>query len=163
MRSVYLELESNFSEPVSLGVSYEGGRDIARNVETPKIGKSLNLSAYATVRPTARLRLSPQIRYSRLTDLDSGEAFFEGYIARLRTTYQFTRRLSVRAVAQYNDFSDRLDIDPLLTYRINPFSAFYIGSTHGFDSFNGRNPGEARFYVQTERQVFFKFQYLIRT
>ncbi|MDZ4700881.1 MAG: DUF5916 domain-containing protein [Rhodothermales bacterium] len=163
LRSLNLELESNFSEPVSLGVNYEGGRDIARNVASPEIGKSLNLGAYATIRPTARLRLSPQISYSRLTDLDSGEAFFDGYIARLLTTYQFTRQLSLRAVAQYNDFSNRLDIDPLLTFRINPFSAFYIGSTHGLDSFNGRNPGDARYYVQTERQIFFKFQYLFRS
>jgi hypothetical protein len=103
------------------------------------------------------------INYSRLTDLETGEAFFDGYIFRMRTSYQFSRRLFVRAVLQYNNFADRLDIDPLITYRINPFSAFYVGSTHTYDAFDGRTPGAARFYQQTERQIFFKCQYLFRT
>jgi hypothetical protein len=163
LRRLSLDLKSNFSERVNLGVEVEIGRDIARNEAVPVVGKSLDLSGYVTLRPTARLRLSPQISYSRLTDLETGDAFFDGYIARMRTTYQFTRRFFLRTVFQYNQFSERLEIDPLLTYRINPFSAFYVGSTHTYDSFDGRTPADSRFYRQTERQIFFKFQYLFRT
>ena len=35
----------------------------------------------------------------------------------------------MRLVVQYNDFSERLNIEPLLTYKINPFTKFYIGLT----------------------------------
>ena len=37
----------------------------------------------------------------------------------------------MRLVVQYNDFSERLNIEPLLTYKINPFTKFYIGLTSG--------------------------------
>ena len=100
--------------------------------------------------------------YSRLEDRDTGENFFSGYILRVRTNYQFSRRLFLRTVVQYNDFSERLEIDPLLTYRINPFSAFYVGSTHDYDTYPGRTQDASRFLQQSQRQFFFKFQYLFR-
>ncbi|MCK4573534.1 MAG: hypothetical protein KAU36_04140 [candidate division Zixibacteria bacterium] len=40
---------------------------------------------------------------------------------------------------QYNDFSERLDIEPLLTYRVNPFTKFYIGMTSGYRYYDNTN------------------------
>ena len=42
---------------------------------------------------------------------------FAGYVLRTRTNLQFTRELFLRVVVQYNDFSQRLDVEPLLTYK----------------------------------------------
>ncbi|MEM8485400.1 MAG: DUF5916 domain-containing protein [Bacteroidota bacterium] len=154
---------SNFSEFIQLGVELETGKAIARNVDTPELGKSFNYAAFATIRPTSRLSFEPTLSYSRLEDSDTGENFFSGYILRVRTNYQFSRRLFLRTVVQYNDFAERLEVDPLLTYRINPFSAFYIGSTHDYNTFPGRTQDASRFLQESRRQFFFKFQYLFRT
>ena len=54
------------------------------------------------------------------------------------------------------------EIDPLFTYRINPFSAFHVGSTHDFNSYQRLGTPNETFYRQSERQIFFKFQYLLR-
>ncbi len=154
---------SNFSEPVQLGASLNTGKSIARNIDVPELGNSLNINAFATIRPTDRLSFEPQYSFSRLRDLDTGEDFFNGYILRVRTNYQFSRRFFMRTIVQYNDFAERLEIDPLLTYRINPFSAFYVGSTHDYATFPGRTQDASRFLQHSERQFFFKFQYLFRT
>lgn len=163
IRSFDLFLNSNFSEPVQLGVELSSGLDIARNESMPELGNSFEIAAFGTFRPTQRLNLRPLFSYAKLSDRDTGENFFSGYIARVRVNYQFSRRFLMRTVVQYNDFAERLEIDPLLTYRINPFSAFYIGSTHGYDTYPGRTDGASRFLQQSQRQFFFKFQYLFRT
>ncbi|NNE36382.1 MAG: hypothetical protein HKN13_14190 [Rhodothermales bacterium] len=80
----------------------------------------------------------------------------------MRTNYQFSRRLFARLIVQYNDFSERLEIDPLVTYKINAFSAVYVGSTHDFNSYVRENDPTAEFYRQSNRQLFLKLQYLVR-
>jgi hypothetical protein len=127
------------------------------------MGKSLDYSFEGTIRPTSRLSISPQFSYSRLDAEDSGEEIYSGYIVRGSTNYQFTRRLFLRVVTQYNDFSSRLEIDPLLTYKVNPFTAVYFGSTHDYQEFDlQRETNPATRYYQTQRQFFFKLQYLFR-
>ncbi len=162
LSNIMFGLFSNFSEPVQAGVSLRTGRSIARNLETPEIGNSLNVEGNATIRPTQRLVLRPSISYSRLKDRDTEEEFFSGYILRMRTNYQFTRRLFARVVVQYNDFAERLEIDPLVTYKINAFSALYVGSTHDLDSYPRTNDPNEQFFRQRNRQLFLKLQYLFR-
>lgn len=163
LREFDLFVGSNFSQAINIGLELESGLSIARNVDEPELGKSLGFSAFGTFRPTSRLSFRPQFTFSRLKDRDTGEEFFSGYIARTRINYQFSRRFFLRTVVQYNDFAERLEIDPLVTYRINPFTAFYVGSTHDYDTFPGRTDDASRFLYRSERQFFFKFQYLIRT
>ena len=152
---------SNFSEPVQLGFSLEMGRDIARFLATPQRGKSLDFSAFARLSPGQHLTISPQFAYSRLTDEETGEEYFSGFILRSRFKYQFSRRLYLRTIVQYNDFSKALEIDPLITYKINAFTAIHAGSTHDLDQFTHEDD-LSKFFRQRSRQVFFKFQYLFR-
>ena len=160
-----MNVYSNFSEPVQLGFNLGIGQDIARFLDTPEVGKNVDFSAFGTFRPTQRLVVQPRFVYSELTDRETGEKFFSGYITRARVGYQFTRQFFMRTVVQYNDFSQRLEIDPLITYKINAFTAFHVGSTHDFNRFDrpGQPDDPSRFFRQSDRQFFFKFQYLFRT
>lgn len=65
---------------------------------------------------------------------------------------------------QYNDFSERLDIEPLLTYRVNPFTKFYIGMTSDYRYYNNTNYTELdkSEWSLDSRQIFAKVQYLFR-
>jgi len=88
---------------------------------------------------------------------DDGSVYYAGSIYRARVTYQFTRELDARAIVQYNGFAGQFEVDPLITYKVNPFTSFYIGSTHDFASMeSGINT-----LRPTERQFFAKVQYLI--
>ncbi len=162
LRRVNVWLNSNFSDPVQLGGFVSVGSSIARNVAEPSLGRSLTAEVWGTVKPTARLSFQPNLTFSRLTDDGTGEEVFSGYILRNRTNYQFTRRLFLRIVTQYNDFSKRLEVDPLLTYKVNPFTAVYVGSTHDYLNFRDRTDGAFTGFYPTQRQIFFKLQYLFR-
>ena len=157
-----VNVSSNFSDPVRAGFFASIGHRIARNLEVPEVGTAFDAGGNATIRPTQRLVLQPSMQYSRLRNRETGENYFSGYIVRVRTNYQFTRRLFVRVITQYNDFSQRLEVDPLITYKINAFSALYFGSTHDLDTYARLSEPSAEFFRQSNRQLFFKLQYLFR-
>jgi hypothetical protein len=58
---------------------------------------------------------------------------------------------------QYDDFDRALSLEPLLTYRANPFTLVYIGSTRGYQDF-----GQPFGWKRHDTQYFAKMQYLIR-
>lgn len=58
---------------------------------------------------------------------------------------------------EYDNFDRVMGIEPLLSFKLNPFTILYLGSTHSY-----QNLRETREMSQTRRQFFFKFQYLLR-
>ncbi len=155
-------VSTNFSKKVNLGANVSVGESIARFLDDPEIGNSLDFNIWGLVRPTQRMTIRPQFSYSRLTDKQTGENFFRGYIVRTRVKYQFTRHFFMRTVVQYSDFTKSLEVDPLLTYKVNAFTALHVGSTHDLDQYT-RADGLNKYFRQSSRQIFFKVQYLFRT
>jgi hypothetical protein len=149
-------LNSSFSEWISLGASLNGGDWILRQFGNGQVGRGLSAASWATFKPTQRIVVEPSVNYQRMVD-DQGDELFGGYVARTRFNYQFTRELNARVVVQYNDFSEALSFEPLIMYRLNPLSILYIGSTHGYNSFD-----EPYGFERTDRQFFLKLQYLFR-
>jgi hypothetical protein len=162
LRRVEASVYSNFSDPVKLGGGVSYGRSIARNLDVPEMGRALEIEAEGTFRPWSRLVVQPAVDYFRLSSEATGDELFSGYILRTRVNYQFTRRLFLRLITQYNDFARRLDVDPLVTYKVNPFTAVYVGSTHDFVEYPLGAGGPHEGFYQTDRQIFFKLQYLFR-
>jgi len=153
---------SNFSKKINLGVNVSIGESIARFLDEPEIGNSLDFNISGVVRPTQRMSIRPRFSYSRLSDKQTGEDFFSGYIARIRVKYQFTRHFFLRTVVQYSDFTKSLEVDPLLTYKVNAFTALHVGSTHDLDQYTHAD-GMGKYFRQSSRQIFFKVQYFFRT
>lgn len=101
----------------------------------PFLATTLDAYVGVTVRPIQRLRFDETYYYSRL-----GERTFTNHISRTRVSFQFTRALSVRAIADYTAYvpdpaavsgslSKRLTSDLLFTYLVSPFTALYVGYT----------------------------------
>jgi hypothetical protein len=150
-------IESGFNEIFRPGLMVRHGDRIARFTDPPAPGVGTDVEAWFEVKPLTQWVIQPSLQYSELHDRDSGEEYFSGYILRARTVFQFTREFFVRLVVQYDDFNKSLSFEPLITYRLNPFSMFYIGSTHGYVDYS-----QPSGFTQTERQFFAKFQYLFR-
>lgn len=148
-------LGSDFSDRVNFGLNARRGEAIRRTAE-PFAGEEWTAGLYARIKPLQQLVVQPSVSYARLEDTD-GREVYSGYIARARLSYQFTRGLSLRAVGEYDDFDGGLRIEPLMIYRLNPFSVLYVGSTHGYSDFD-----EPHGISRTDRQLFFKLQYLFR-
>lgn len=142
-------------------------------------------SVSLTFRPAPRLRLSGTYLYTRLgagaahvPGLTGSPAIFNNHIARSKVNYQFTRRLSLRAILDYNavlpnpllvsqERSKRINGDVLLTYLVNPGTALYVGYTDGYENLAlDRLRGSLyRTAAPTEpvgRQFFIKLSYLFR-
>ena len=148
------------ARPVS-ALSFNGylavGRFINRS-DVPALGTGHNLSISAYIKPTSQFQIELDYSRSRLSSVETGELFFDGYIARTVAIYQFTPEVLVRMIGQYDQFNQKIDIYPLLSYKLNPYTIFYAGSTYSLTDY-----GPPFGTQQTVRQYFLKLQYLIRT
>jgi hypothetical protein len=153
-----LDAGSQFSEVLSAGFFVGGGRSIARFANPPAVGNGREAALSVSIKPLQRLFIRPRVSYASLTNPDTGEEYYSGFILRNRLDLLFTPELSLRLITEYNDFASAFSVEPLLAYRLNAYSMMYVGTTQrmidgGF---------EHGFYT-TSRQFFFKMQYLFRT
>ena len=147
------------SGALTCGANLTYGHTIARRYLV--MGKEITYGCWADIKPADCLLTS--FSYNRTTsdDLDTGARLFSQSVFRTRLAWQMLRELSARLILQYNDRSQRWDVDPLLTYQLNPFSIFYVGSTHDYKNLNLADDGREG-WTLTGRQYFLKMQYLFR-
>ena len=156
IRRYGLGIESSFSEPVSLSFEYTHGRIIARLVDPPVLGKGTEIGIGATLKFWQRLVIRPTLSYSKL-DYPNDSNIYSGYVTRTRINYQFNREWFLRLIVEYDDFNKSFSVEPLLSYKLNPFTIFYLGSGHDF-----RQPNNDTVWLKTGQQYFVKLQYLLR-
>jgi hypothetical protein len=125
------------------------------------MGKELVSGVWADIRPIDRLLVSASYDYIKSDALETGERLFSQSVFWSRLSLQMSRELSMRIVLQYNDRFDTWDVDPLLTYRINSLTVFYVGSTHGYRNLNLADDGREG-WALADRQFFLKLQYLFQ-
>lgn len=87
----------------------------------------------ATVRPDPRVTSAANILHFRLADsFDKGE-LEDVWAVGVKTTAQFTRRLSARLYPQYDSNRKHVDVNALVGYVIQPGTVFYAGVNSGWD------------------------------
>ena len=106
-----------------------------------------------------KLKISPSIRYARLKKLDEDSYYYNGSITRFSIRYQFNNFFNIRLVSEYNSFTERFFIQPLVQWNQNPSTVFYIGGNQ--NSLNDFNDEFNTFFRVDQTQFFLKFQYLI--
>ena len=102
---------------------------------------------------------------------------FSNEIIRSNWNYQFTKELSLRFIAQYEETDagtsrlrddENLNFDLLLRYVINPWSAFYVGYNTNSSNFDIIETEGERELILTDSlkkdgdQIFVKFSYLFQ-
>ena len=138
--------------------------DQVRFIATPFLGRSTGGSLSANLRPVSRLQSQVSVALSRLLDPRTDGEVFDIKIFRALTTYQFTERLLLRNIMEYNTFARTLAANVLVTYRVNSGTVFFIGYDDHYQQGDlidsQRYPTTA--FQQTNRAVFTKFSYLFR-
>ncbi len=162
MNRMMVNVNTNPLNALSLRGHLDFGKYVNRR-ENPTLGKGYNISGSVTVKPTPRLEMDFSYNYSTLSSIDGGENYFSGDIYRFKGNYNFSKRLFTRLIVQYNSFSEQLQIYPLLSYKANPFTKFYIGMNDYMNYYDQPGLNEYQGFKQTDRQFFVKFQYLIRS
>jgi len=156
---MFFEVWSNPLNELSTSVHVELGKFIYRD-DPPELGTGHNINMNATLKPTTRFLLDLSYSRARLTSTATRSLLYDGYILRANSTYQFSRELFLRLITEYNHFGRSVNVYPLLSYRLNPFTIFYAGSTYDGRDFDDTRRNN---FIQTQRQFFVKFQYLIRS
>ena len=150
---------ARIGDPVAFGYSVNYGRAI--DYDKLVAGHEFSFYPWFDIKPMDRLLVENWFNYIKGTQVDTKEELYKGYIYRSRMNYQLSKEMTLRVIVQYNDFSHRWDIDPLLRYRINSFSVFYIGSTIDYDDYS-KETDARRIWKLSSRQFFMKLQYLFQ-
>lgn len=162
------------SQALSFGAGFSMGDQI-RFTADPFLGDQVNWNVNATLRPVSRLTSSLRVNSSRFTDpRNDDEEVFDIKIFRAQTTFQFTDRLAMRNITEFNTFDNTFDANVLFTYRVNAGTVFFIGYDDHFrqaDRIRGDMDGDGvseqlfiddRDLRRTSRAFFVKLQYLFR-
>ena len=130
----------------------------------PFLGSGSNAALFVTLRPFSRLQSEITMNASRLVDPRSATEMFDVEIWRAFTTYQFTDRLLLRNIMEYNTFDRKLLGNVLFTYRVNAGTVFFVGYDARYD--DGSRFDELLFtssrLIRTNHAFFTKLQYLFR-
>ena len=173
----YVGVDKNGSGLLTGGAQVTAGEAIYRRLAV--LGRSTDVTGYLTLRPSSRLTVSVQGELYRINDHGVDTALVRQSLGLVRLTYQFTPRLFVRLLGQYQRVEspyqapeqrsyNQLANQFLLSYKLNYASVFFLGLNGNYDDGLAREDGTVppvvgAPFVQTSRQVFLKFQYLWRT
>ena len=157
----------NTSRLVSFGGSFNWGEQV-RFSGTPFLGDSSSGNMFMSLRPFSRLQASLNMNTSRLIDPRDQTEVFDVKIFRTQTTYQFTDRLLLRNILEYNTFNRTFGANLLVTYRVNSGTVFYIGYDDRYKQGDliFDDDDEPLFFTtdfeRTNRAFFTKITYLFR-
>jgi hypothetical protein len=157
-------IDSEFSEMMGAGFSTRFGKGVYRDFDDPELGDQFGWDASIRFKPMSRLELNSSVIYARMDSRERDEELFAGYIQRNRISLNFTRNLFLRLIVQYDDFDEQVDVEPLVTYRVNPFTVFYVGSSSRYRNFQADDYTNISNddWQMSERQYFAKLQYQFR-
>ena len=151
------------SRRLSAGGFFNWG-DQVRYGDDPFLGNGATATLFASVRPMSRLNADLNFITSRLHDPRTAEQVFDVRIYRALTTYQFTNRLLLRNILEYNAFNGTVAANLLFTYRVNAGTVFFVGYDDHYQQ--GDLIDSAIFptmrFEQTNRAIFTKLSYLFR-
>ncbi len=161
--SAFIGGGASASRKLSFGGFLNWGDQI-RYGDDPFLGRSVNTTVFANLRPTSRLSADLTLITSRLHDPMTEAQVFDVKILRTFTTYQLTNRLALRNIMEYNSLNRTLGANVLFTYRVNAGTVFFVGYDDHYRQ--GSLIDEARFPTtalrQTNRAFFTKLSYLFR-
>ena len=160
-KSHYIRFSTKPFDFLNIQAGLGTGNEIAYREEIPQLGDRFSFNTSIEVTLNNNLRIKPSVNFSNLKKLDSKEYFFDGYIARFDIRYQFTSSLNLRVISEYNEFSDQIFVQPLISWRPNSDTIFYFGGNQNYiDEFVDYNSPN---YRVNKSQLFLKFQYLIKS
>ena len=156
--NIGVNLQNSYSDLIMGGVWLNIGKEINYYDYPPSLGYEQSIGFWTQIKPIKKLRTNFRYNHYWLWEKKGGAKVYDVYVFRNTTTYQFSRHLSFRLVTQYYSYTGGFQIDPLLSYELNPFTVFYFGSNHNVQDFG--TPCGIR---ETNHQIFLKLRYQFKT
>ena len=163
---------ANPSRSYSFGGNFSVGNEIFYSEAF--LGQQVNWSVNGSVRPTDAWQTNLNFSHRRFTDpANNDEIKFDVKIIRAQSTFQFTDRLGLRNITEWNTEDRTFDFNMLFNYTVNAGTVFYIGYDDHYQQgdllrgdINSDGFLEQLYWTKqlkrTNRAIFMKFQYLFR-
>ncbi len=142
------------------------GSAIFYDIENPFLGKSDSIKLACTLQPSEKL--SQEISWDRVVfnRASDGSHVYTLDILNAKTTYQFSKHFSARAIERYDSSRKQVLMDYLVSYEPVPGTVAYAGYGTLIErqGWTGTEfaPGSNGRYETTHRGLFFKLSYLYR-
>jgi hypothetical protein len=142
-----------------------GGRSIFYDPMAPYAGRERTYYGELGLQASARLNQSLTFDRVEFDRADDGQRVFTVNVLNTRTTFQVDRRLSLRAIAQYDSSRSRVLTDLLGSWELLPGTVAYAGYGSLIEKrdWDGTDwiPGQGT-YRTSQRGFFFKASYIHR-
>jgi hypothetical protein len=155
---------SQFTKRLFLNLRYRNGKKIQYSGQY--LGKGSDVSGGITYQYSDHLSSSLNVVYSDFINDATSTKEYDYTILRNRNTYQINRYLFLRAIGEYNDFYEEMNLDFLASFTYIPGTVIHIG----YGSIYNRIRWDeglldyvsADRFLETRRGFFFKASYLWR-
>jgi Domain of unknown function (DUF5916) len=141
------------------------GRAVFYDLVDPFAGESDEMRVGFTVQPNGRLSQTLGFSHVGFDRASTGIRVYAVDILNTKTTYQFTRAMSVRGIVQYDSSRHQVLTDLLGSYEPRPGTVVYAGYgslIEQRDFVDGRWVTGEGTYGSSRRGLFFKASYLYR-
>jgi len=170
---------TQFYEPLTFSATYEWGTDVnfvPPAGQAPFLADLTHSEVQMTIRPLTPLEIDNTYILERLTSRQGGASIFNNDIIRSKWNWQFSARLGIRTIFQYNSIlpntqlsslkpTKEFNADFLVSYIVNPWTALYVGYNSDRQNINliptsyGSELIRTRQFINDGRQFFVKFSY----
>ena len=175
----YYSVGGNIStiREISFGGFFSYGDKVRYDLGNPAnsfLGTGARGSIFMSLRPFSRLQSQVNISTENLVNPLGDIEVFDVKIYRALTTFQFTDRLLLRNILEYNTLRRTVGANVLFTYRINSGTVFFIGyddryqqgdlilAAAGNPAYLGNPVFRTTDLLRTNRAFFTKISYLFR-
>ncbi|HKT12064.1 MAG TPA: DUF5916 domain-containing protein [Terriglobia bacterium] len=172
-------LGSQYYQPFTFTAQYEWGTDVnfvPPPGRAPMLANLTHGQVTMTIRPLTKLEVDNTYILERLTSRQGGASIFNNHILRSKWNWQFSPRLGVRTIFQYNTIlpnqrltslqpTKQFNADFLVSYIVNPWTALYVGYNHDLQNLDliplstGSELIRTNQFLNDGRQFFVKFSY----
>ncbi len=172
-------LGSQYIQPFTFSANYEWGTDVnfvPPAGQAPVLANLTDGEVSMIIRPLTRLEVDNTYLLERLTSRADNASIFNNHIVRSKWNWQFTPRLGVRTIFQYNTIlpnqvltslkpTKQFNADFLVSYVVNPWTALYVGYNSDQQNINliptstGQQIIRNNRFLNDGRQFFVKFSY----
>lgn len=154
LSKIHTNLNTSLSKHFDLYFSGSFGRNIYRD-DPPQLGTGHEFGTGLTFKPEPRFVSSIDFSKAGLKNVAGDDVFYDGYIFRLTAYYLYSKEAQFRLISEYDSFSRAIYFYPLFSYKLNPFTIFYTGTTQDYKDY-----GNEINYKKTAMSYFVKLQYL---
>ena len=159
-----IQASSQITKQVNMSTFFRHTGSIYYDLEEPYQGYGNRLGSSIQYQPLDKLNFSLSLSYVDFFRDSDNEKIYDYAIIRSRNTFQVNKYLFLRAIVEYNTYSDRLTVDALASFTYIPGTVTYIGYGTAFEKleWDGNEYIESNRFLETKRGFFFKVSYLWR-